>query len=132
VPDYELPRRRPRDVRDHLQPTAAQGATVRFNSHFDHHLAGRSVSPHASRRPAEERLISLRRSSNRSRPGQTTRVCSRTEMLSGGGRHRLADRLGEHEADVLLHDLELLYVAGAPRHEEVDQALDEFLGSAGS
>jgi hypothetical protein len=72
VPDSELPRRRPRDVWDHLQPTAPQGATVRFNSHFDHHLAGRSASPHASRRPAEERLISLHRLSNRSRPGQTT------------------------------------------------------------
>src|SRR5947209_4393274 len=44
--------------------------------------------------------------------------------------HSLADRLGQHEPDVLLDDLELLHVAGPARPEELDQALDELLGCA--
>jgi len=44
----------------------------------------------------------------------------------------LADRLGEHEAHVLLDDLELLDVLGPARPEEGDKALDELLGGAGA
>src|SRR5436190_2434243 len=46
-------------------------------------------------------------------------------------REPLPDRLGQHEAHVLLDDLELLDVADAAGAEEVDEALDELLGRAG-
>src|SRR3954454_10466432 len=51
---------------------------------------------------------------------------------SGLGGQGLADRLGEHEAHVLLDDLELLDLLGAARAEEGDEALDELLRRAGA
>ena len=41
---------------------------------------------------------------------------------------RLPDLLGEHEADVLLDDLELRHVARAAGAEELDKPLDQLLG----
>src|SRR5436190_7662665 len=67
-------------------------------------------------------------------PSRPTRSGSRARVRYGSRRLRgegLTDRLGEHEADVLLDDLELLDLLGAAGAEEGDQALDELLGRAG-
>ena len=44
--------------------------------------------------------------------------------------HRLADLLGQHEADVLLDHLELLDVLCAALAERLHEALNQLLGSA--
>src|SRR5680860_626584 len=62
----------------------------------------------------------------------TIRACDYTVSNSRPRRHRLPDLLREHEAHVLLDDLELRHVRGAPRAEELDQALHELLGGAGA
>jgi hypothetical protein len=54
----------------------------------------------------------------------------RGRIPRSGSRERLADRLGQHEADVLGDDLELPYVLGAAATEELDQALDQLLRGA--
>ncbi len=53
-----------------------------------------------------------------------------SRFLCGGVRDRFADRLREHEADVLMNDLELLNVGRSAGAEVRDEALDQFLGRA--
>ena len=56
------------------------------------------------------------------------RSSASTRRSSGGGCDRLADLLREHEADVLLDDLQLRDILDAAIAEPVDERLDELLG----
>ena len=69
--------------------------------------------------------------SSRSRRSRR-RSCSRCRRSRRLGGQRLADRLREHEADVLLDDLELRDVGRAALAEEADQPLHELLRRAGA
>src|SRR3954451_16037436 len=65
------------------------------------------------------------------RPGGASGGRSRGGGASGLARgHRLADRLGQHEAHVLAQHLELRDVLRAARAEEGEEALHELLGRA--
>src|SRR3954452_19575982 len=64
------------------------------------------------------------------RAGRCERSLYWRARLRAGGGHRLAQRLGEHEPDVLLDDLELLDGIHAALAEEVHEPLDQLFGCA--
>ena len=85
---------------------------------LDRDAAGRP--PAAGRRRTRRPHARPARARGRAPPPHMRR---RPGITPTAAAHRLADRLGEHEADVLLDDLELLDVLRAARAEEVDEAL---------
>ena len=111
--------RRPVTELDHV---AEQHQAIDAVERREQRARGPSRAQHIAARCA-------RRGAGRRRP-----ACARPLPVQVGGvaRQRLADRLGEHEADVLLDDLELLHVARARDPEELDQPLYELVGGAGA
>src|SRR5947209_20591789 len=96
-------------------------------------LSALPTAPSSAERGSAWRSRSTRVRAPRCRSETTSvlRASVRPEPLSGR-RRGLADRLGQHEAHVLLDHLELAHVCHAPASEVVDQPLHELLRCAGA
>src|SRR4051812_26831063 len=94
--------------------------------------SGSSAARRASGAWTARRASSRRKSLRRSLIDPLDRLGAAVLELCARRCEPLPDGLGQHEADVLLDDLELLHPRDAPVAEEVHEALHELLGGTGA